>query len=296
MTHNKLLKEYVIITIALTITAISAYFFLIPANLVVGSVTGIAMLISQVAPVSIATVTLILNIGLLILGYFLIGKDFGMKTVYASLVVPVYFFVFEYFVPNPKPIMNDPWLDLVTFILLLALSQTLLFRVNASSGGLDVVAKILNKFLGIPIGAAVSMSGAVVSLSAIFVYELNVVILGMIGTYLNGLVVNHFTDSFNQKKRVCILSERYEEIADYIMNVLTRGVTLYPIVGGYTKKSGYEIQIVVENNEMMELLNHVKAVDENAFISISSVHSIQGRWRSKREVRQLRKQQNNVKS
>ncbi len=289
--YGKVIKEYVLITIALTITAISAYFFLIPANLVVGSVTGLAMLVSQVIPVSIATVTLILNIGLLILGYFLIGKDFGLKTVYASLVVPFYFFVFEFVVPNPKPIMNDPWLDLVTFILLLALSQTLLFRVNASSGGLDVVAKIINKFFGVPIGAAVSMSGAVVSFSAIFVYDLNVVILGMIGTYLNGLVVNHFTDSFNQKKRVCILSEQYEEIADYIMNVLTRGVTLYPIVGGYTKKNSYEIQIVVENNEMIELLNFIKTVDENAFITISSVHSIQGRWRSRREVRELRKNQ-----
>ncbi len=284
---KKIILEYSLITLAMIISTIAAYFFMIPGNIIIGSVTGIAMIISAVTPIPMSVVTLILNIALLVIGYFVVGKDFGTKTVYTSILFPFLLYVCEIFFPNQQSIMEDPWLDLVSFILIFAVAQSILFRINASSGGLDVVAKIVNITTGMPIGAAVSLVGSVVSLSAIFAYEPKTVILGLIGTYLNGIMINHFTDSFNQKKRICILSPEYEVISRFIMNKLGRGVTLYPMMGAYTKREGYEIQIVIENNQLMDVINFVKSVDENAFISISSVNSIHGRWRSRKEIRQL---------
>ncbi len=291
--YNKITK-YLLITIALVITTIAVYFFMIPANIIIGSVTGISMILNELLGFNIALTSLCINTILVFISYVFVGKDFAIKTIYASLLVPLLLFVFEILFPNPSAILNDRWLDLVAFILIFSGAQTILFNANSSSGGLDVIAKITNKYIGMPIGLAVSIVGCIVSLSAIFVYDIDIVILSVIGTYLNGVAINHFTDSFNQKKRVCILSSKYSEISDFIMNDLKRGVSLYPVIGGYTKKEGYEIQIAIESSELMELLNHVKSVDENAFISISSVHSIHGNWNSRHEIKKLRKQNKKV--
>ncbi len=283
------LVEYSLITLATIIGTIAVYFFMRPGNIVIGSVTGIAMVVSDFFPISMSAVTLILNVILLIIGYIVVGKDFGVKTVYTSLLLPVLLYFCEVYFPNQQSIMGDILQDLIAFILIFAASQTILFRINASSGGLDVVTKIVSLYTGMPIGAAVSLVGSIASLTAVFAYDLNIVILGLIGTYLKGIMVNHFTDSFNQKKRLCIVSDRYTEISDFIMEQLGRGVTLYPIIGGYSKKEGYEIQIIIENNQLMELVNFIKATDKKAFISISSVGSIHGRWKSKSELREFRK-------
>lgn len=277
------------ITIGITIAAAAVYFFLIPANLVVGSISGLALVIGQIIPVSISSVTLVLNLVLLIVGYFLVGKEFGVKTVYTSLIFPVLLYMFEHVFPNQQAIMNDPWLDLVTYVLILGVSQTILFRANASSGGIDIIAKIFNHLWDIPIGVAVSVVSGLVSLSAIFVYDLKIVILGLIGTYLNGLLVGHFTDAFNRKKRVCIISQKHDLIADYILNVLMRGVTLYPRVGGYTKKEDLEIQIIIENSEVMRLIRYINEVDKDAFVTVGNINFISGKWHTKKEMKENKK-------
>lgn len=281
--------DYTMITIGITIAAAAVYFFLIPANLVVGSVSGIALIMGEILPVSISFVTLVLNLLLLIVGYFLVGKEFGVKTIYTSLIFPCLIYLFERVFPNQQPIMGDPWLDLVTYVLIIGISQTILFRANASSGGLDIVAKIFNHLWGIPIGVAVSVVSGIVSLSAIFVYDIKFVILGLIGTYLNGLIVSHFMDAFNQKKRVCIISQKRELIADYILNVLMRGVTLYPRVGGYTKNEDLEIQIIIENSEVMGLIRYINEVDKDAFVTVGDIHLMSGRWHTKKDIKENKK-------
>ncbi|MGL5675847.1 MAG: YitT family protein [Cellulosilyticaceae bacterium] len=286
---RNIIMDYIMVTIGITIAAAAVYFFLIPANLVVGSVSGLALVIGEVIPVSISSVTLVVNLLLLVVGYFVVGKEFGVKTIYTSLMFPGLIYIFERVFPNQQPIMNDPWLDLITYVLILGISQTILFRANASSGGLDIVAKIFNHLWGIPIGVAVSVVSSVVSLSAIFVYDIKVVVLGLIGTYLNGLIITHFTDAFNQKKRVCIISQKHELIADYILNVLMRGVTLYPRVGAYTKKEDLEIQIIIENNEVMGLIRYINEVDKDAFVTVGNIDFISGKWHTKKQIKENRK-------
>lgn len=290
--NRDMMKDYTMITIGITIAALAVYFFLIPANLVVGSVSGLALLIGEVFPVSISSVTLVLNLLLLVVGYLVVGKEFGVKTIYTSLVFPALIYLFERVFPNQQPIMNDAWLDLVTYVLILGISQTILFRANASSGGIDIIAKIFNHLWGMPIGVAVSIVSGVVSLSAIFVYDIKVVILGLIGTYLNGLIVSHFTDAFNQKKRVCIISQKHDLIADYILNVLMRGVTLYPRIGGYTKSEDLEIQIVIENSEVMGLIRYINEVDPDAFVTVGSINFISGKWHTKQDIKESKKRLN----
>ncbi|MGL4799890.1 MAG: YitT family protein [Cellulosilyticaceae bacterium] len=286
---RNIIMDYIMVTIGITIAAAAVYFFLIPANLVVGSVSGLALVIGEVIPVSISTVTLVVNLLLLVVGYFVVGKEFGVKTIYTSLMFPGLIYIFERVFPNQQPIMNDPWLDLITYVLILGISQTILFRANASSGGLDIVAKIFNHLWGVPIGVAVSVVSSVVSLSAIFVYDIKVVVLGLIGTYLNGLIITHFTDAFNQKKRVCIISQKHELIADYILNVLMRGVTLYPRVGAYTRKEDLEIQIIIENNEVMGLIRYINEVDKDAFVTVGNIDFISGKWHTKKQIKENKK-------
>lgn len=286
---RNIIMDYIMVTIGITIAAAAVYFFLIPANLVVGSVSGLALVIGEVIPVSISTVTLVVNLLLLVVGYFVVGKEFGVKTIYTSLMFPGLIYIFERVCPNQQPIMNDPWLDLITYVLILGISQTILFRANASSGGLDIVAKIFNHLWGVPIGVAVSVVSSVVSLSAIFVYDIKVVVLGLIGTYLNGLIITHFTDAFNQKKRVCIISQKHELIADYILNVLMRGVTLYPRVGAYTRKEDLEIQIIIENNEVMGLIRYINEVDKDAFVTVGNIDFISGKWHTKKQIKENKK-------
>lgn len=290
--NKDMIKDYIMITLGITIAAAAVYFFLIPANLVVGSVSGLALVIGEVIPVSISSVTLILNLLLLVVGYMVVGKEFGVKTIYTSLVFPALIYLFERVFPNQQPIMNDAWLDLITYVLILGISQTILFRANASSGGIDVIAKIFNHLWGMPIGVAVSIVSGAVSLSAIFVYDIKTVILGLIGTYLNGVIINHFTDAFNQKKRVCIISEKHDLIADYILNVLMRGVTLYPRIGGYTKSEDLEIQIVIENNEVMGLIRYINEVDPDAFVTVGNINFISGKWHAKKDIKENRKRLN----
>ncbi len=292
-TKQDVIIDFCMITLGILIATIGVYFFLLPANLVVGSVTGLALVIIKIIPISISAATFVLNMGLLVIGYIVVGKEFGTKTVYTSVLFPVLLYIFEKIYPNQQAIMGDPWLELLTFVLILGVAQTILFNSNASSGGIDVVAKVFNHLWGIPIGTAISIASGIVSLSAIFFYDTKTVILGFIGTYLNGLIVSHFTDAFNQKRRVCIISKEHELIANYILTVLSRGVTMYPTIGGYTKKDGLEIQIIIENSEVIELIRYINDVDENAFVTVGSVSLIKGRWNRKKDIKDIKGKRNN---
>lgn len=277
----KLVKEISIMLFAMLITAVAIHFFLKPSGLIVGSLSGLSIVIEKLTGIPISLVTFILNSFLLILANFLVGKEFGMKTVFASLLLSPYLAIFETFFPMQKSIMQDPLLDLICFVLILGFSQAILFKINASTGGLDILAKIISKYTHVDIGTALTASGALICMTAFLISDLRIVIISLIGTYLNGLVVDNFATGFNSKKRACIISEHYKEIQEYIINNLNRGVTLYNIVGGYKSEQHIELQVLLTRSEFSKLMEFINKNKFKSFITAGNVSEIYGLWNNK---------------
>ena len=285
MERTKKIKEYVIITLGTLIVSMAVYFFLLPSNVVVGSLSGLVMVLATFIPLKISVMTFILNAVLLVVGFLFIGKEFGAKTVYTSLLMPIFLYVFELIFPNNKSLTNDVVLDTICYILVVSVGLALLFNANASSGGLDIVAKLLNKYLHIEIGKAMTLAGMCTAISSIFVYDTKTSVLSILGTYVNGIVLDHFIDGFNRRKRICILTEQYKELQNFIVHELHRGVTLYPAIGGYNNEEKIELVTILTRNEYAEVLNYLHSVDENAFVTVSTVNEVIGQWNVKQKMR-----------
>ena len=170
---------------------------------------------------------MILNVVLLVIGFFTCGREFGVKTVYTSIMLPVFLGIFEMVFPNLGSLTDSQELDVLCYILVVSVGLSILFNRNASSGGLDIVAKIMNKYLHMDLGRAMSLSGMCVALSAAFVYDKKTVVLSILGTYFNGIVLDHFIFDHNIKRRVCIITEKEEELRNFILNDLHSGATIY---------------------------------------------------------------------
>jgi len=269
-----MIKEFIMITFATIITAAGVFFFLMPSNLAVGSISGLAIVVGNFIPLPISTITMIFNAGLLIIGFALIGKEFGGKTVYTSLLLPVVIGVFEKIFPNNVSMTADPFLDMLGYMFVTGVGLAMLFNRNASSGGLDIVAKLLNKFLHMDLGTAMALPGMVVALSAAFVYDKKIVFLSVLGTYLHGIVIDHFIFGFDMKKRVCIVSEKEEEIRAFILNELHSGATIYEAIGAYNFQKRTEIITIVDKNEYAKLMSFIEKIDSEAFVTIYTVHRV----------------------
>lgn len=278
MDKKKFIKEYVYITVALFIISVAVYFFMIPGNVIVGSLSGLVIVLSHFIPVPISVMTFILNAVLLVIGFIFIGKEFGAKTVYTSALLPFFLFIFEKTVPNNKSLTNDVFIDTLCYVLVVSVGLAMLFNANASSGGLDIAAKMLNKYLHIEIGKAMTITGMCVAVSSALVYDTKSVILSILGTYANGIVIDNFISGFNRRKRVCILSDHYEEIQKFISEELHRGVTLYAARGGYNRTERTEIQTILTQNEYGKLLEYLHTTDERAFVTVSTVNEVIGEW------------------
>lgn len=285
--NKTVVKEYAIMTFGSFLVAVAVVFFMAPGELVFGSASGLSLILTQVFPIKLSVMNLILNILFLLMGFIFVGRDFGAKTVYTAVIIPVWMYILEWIFPAQQSLTNDKWFDMLGCIFIVSLGQTLLFRVNASSGGLDIPAKMLNKYLGVDLGKACSFVGIVTVVSAIFVYDSATVVIGIIGTYLNGRVVDDFIGGFNNKKRVCILSDKHEEIQRFIREDINRGYTLYKATGGYEQRERVEILTILASNEYQKLIPYVKKIDPDAFMTVSSVNEVVGIWNYKGEARKL---------
>lgn len=274
MLNKRNIKEFLIITFGVLIVATAVYFFMLPLNITVGSGTALAMVLSNFIPLPVSVMTLILNIVLLILGFLLIGPEFGAKTVYCAIIMPVFLGAYEHIFPNQQSITADPFLDVLCYIFVVGIGLAILFRRNASSGGLDIVAKLMNKFLRMELGKAMSLSGMLVALSSTLVYDKKTVVISVLGTYLGGLVVDHFIFGMDLKRRVCIISPKLDEIVDFILHDLHSGATLNNIIGAYDRREKQEVITIVDKNEYKALMDYVKKVDPKAFITVYSVSEI----------------------
>lgn len=283
MDKKKFIREYGIITLGIFIISMAVYFFMIPSNVIVGSLSGLVIVLANFIPLPISVMTFILNAALLIIGFIFIGKEFGAKTVYTSVMLPVFLFVFEKIVPNNKSLTGDILIDTICYVLVVSVGLAMLFNANASSGGLDIVAKIVNKYLHVEIGKAMTITGMCVAVSSILVYGTKEVILSILATYVNGIVIDNFIGGFNRRKRVCILSDHYEVVQKFITEELNRGVTLYTAMGGYNKTERIEVVTILTQNEYGKLLEYLHTVDMRAFVTVSTVNEVIGEWNIKKK-------------
>lgn len=271
MKFRKTIEEFAIITTGTVIVAIAVFFFMLPSHVSVGSGAALAMVLSNFIPLSVSTITLIMNVGLLIIGFFLIGPEFGAKTVYCSILMPVVMGIFEIFFPSFQSITQDPLLDVICYILVVGVGLSILFSRNASSGGLDIVAKIMNKYLRMDLGQAMSASGIIVALSSALCYDSKTVVLSLLGTYFGGMVVDHFIFGINIKRRVCVISNNLEPIVDFVLHELHSGATLNEIIGAYDRTPRMEMITIVDKSEYKQLMDHIRKVDPKAFVTVYAV-------------------------
>ena len=266
----KLLLETLILTGAVAIIAAAVYFFLVPSHASVSSISGLGIVLSNFVPLPLSAITMILNVVLLIT----CGKEFGVKTVYTSIMLPVFLGIFEKVFPNFTSMTDSQELDVLCYVLVVSIGLSILFNRNASSGGLDIVAKIMNKYLHMELGRAMSLSGMCVALSAALVYDKKTVVLSILGTYFNGIVLDHFIFDHNIKRRVCIITKKEEELRNFIIHDLHSGATVYEAYGAYNMQKRNEIITIVDKTEYLKLMNYINHEDPQAFITVYNVSNM----------------------
>ena len=302
MVSKKFWVELLIMTFGMFMTGVCVYYFLVPSKLIVGSISGLSIVLTNIfngmgVSISLSMMITSINAILLILAYLLIGKEFGLKTVYCALILGPMTKVCEWIYPweNLKTpnsylanmgvdpdlaysVMGNPWFDLVCCVIILSAAQTLMFSIIASTGGLDILAKIVNKYLHFDMGKSVSVAGAIICLTTFAINPFQMVVIGLIATWINGLVVNLFTANLNQRKRVCIVSKDYDRIRHYIIDELHRGCTLYEVIGGYTNEKSIELESLLTNDEFSKLMEYLGKNEINAFTTAGNVSEVYGLW------------------
>ncbi len=292
----KFWKELIIMTVGMFFGAAAVNYFLVPSHLVIGSISGLSIVLSQLLPIKVSVMIFIINAILLLLALVLIGKEFGAKTIYTALILGPLMDVWEAIIPAQKlaemrlasdmpintanltSVMGDPLLDLICFVLMLSISQAILFNINASTGGLDIIAKIINKYTHLDIGVSVTVGGAIICCTAFLINPVHLVIIGLVGTWVNGIVVDYFMASINQRKRVCVISDEHERLREFIVNKLHRGCSLYNVVGGYTGKQQVEVESLLTKDEFAALLEFIRVEKIEHFITAGNVSEVYGLW------------------
>ena len=274
LNYADIVKETVILTVAVAIIAAAVYFFLVPSHTSVSSISGLGIVLSNFVPLQLSAITMILNVVLLIIGFLTCGREFGVKTVYTSVMLPLFLGLFEIIFPNFGSMTDSQELDVLCYILVVSVGLSILFNRNASSGGLDIVAKIMNKYLHMELGKAMSLSGMCVALSAALVYDKKTVVLSILGTYFNGIVLDHFIFDNNIKRRVCIITKKEEELRQFIIHDLHSGATIYEAIGAYNMEKRREIITIVDKGEYQKLMKFINQEDPKAFITVYNVSNM----------------------
>ena len=326
----KFWKELLMMTVGMSVGAIAVYYFLMPSHLIVGSISGLSIVINTIIGGNADTFSYIvmgINAFLLLLAFILIGNEFGAKTVYTAMILGPLTQMWDRIYPstnfthqvinapdilaqlqagqtvmdangNPYLLsrsgevlmrvresvmsgglgMGDVWFDLICFVLLLSICQAFMFRINASTGGLDILGKIVNKYLHFDIGTSVAIGGIMICCTAFLINDFRMVVIGIIGTWINGLAIDYFTSSLNKRKRVCIISNEHERIRQFIINKLVRGCSLYKVQGGYSGEENIEIQALLTQDEFSGLMAFIRENNIHAFITAGNCSEVYGLW------------------
>lgn len=332
----KFWKELLMMTIGMSLGAAAVYYFLMPSHLIVGSISGLSIVLNTMFGGTADTFSywvMGINAFLLLLAFVLIGNEFGAKTVYTAMILGPLTQVWDRIYPytnlthkvieNPEILtqlqagqtvldahgnpylisrsgevleqvresvmsgglgMGDVWFDLICFVLLLSACQAFLFRINASTGGLDILGKIVNKYLHFDIGSSVAIGGIIICCTAFLINDFRMVVIGIIGTWINGLAIDYFTASLNKRKRVCIISDQPERIRKYIVDTLVRGCSIYKVEGGYSGEEHLEIQVLLTQNEFSSLMEFIRNNKIHAFITAGNCSEVYGLWLRHKKV------------
>lgn len=274
---KRLLKTYAVITFGVLILTVGLVLFLIPADLAVGGVTGLAMVINRWFPViDIGLSLMVMNILLFLLGFWLIGSGFGAKSIYASLALSGAVWLSERFLPITQPFTDDLFINLFFGILISGIGMGIIFYQNASTGGTDIIAKILNQYFHTDIGKSLLAADFLVTLLAMAAFGPKLGLYALLGVIMNGVIIDNVIEGLDSRMKIHIVSLRHEEVAEFITGTLGRGATLYDARGAFTGASKTVIASVMTKREYIKLKQFIREIDPEAFVTISHVKEVFG--------------------
>lgn len=270
-------RDYVIITIGVFMVAAALYFFLMPNNIAAGGVNGLAMVFNHYLPaLPVGVFMFIMNIILFVVAFAVIGASFGARTIYSSFMLSGTIWALEKLYPMQKPFTNDVLLELFFGIIIQGAGMGIIFNENASTGGTDIVAKILNKFTHINIGKGVLLSDVFVTLLAGATFGFQQGLYSLFSVTINGFVIDKMIEGLNICKQVQIISSKNKEIEAFILKEVGRGATVYYARGAYTKEEIEVLTTIVDTKEFIKIRNYIKKIDPQAFVNVSDVHETLG--------------------
>jgi len=277
MKTDQIILEYLMLTVATIILDLGVYFFKFPNNFSFGGVTGIAILCAKIFSIRASTINFVLNMVLLIFGFIFLGKKFGTKTVYVSVLSSVGLSVLDYYIPLKAPLTNQPVLELVYAIVLPAFSAAILFNINASSGGTDIVAMILKKHTSFNIGACLFIVDLAITIAASFVFDIKTGLFSFCGLMAKSLVIDGVIENINLCKYFTIVCDKPDPICAYIQDDLKRGATIYQAQGAYAHTNKTIILTVMKRSQAIQLRNYIRKQEPGAFIAITNSSEIIGK-------------------
>lgn len=274
----KKIGGFLLINLGLILTAAGIHFFKVPNSFATGGVSGLAIVIRHFFPgISVGPIMLIINIFLLIIGFALIGRTFGSKTVYSSFALSGMVWLLDRLVPISHPLTNDKLLELFFAIILPAVGSAIVFNQNASTGGTDIVAKVLNKLTSIDIGKALLLSDFAITLAAGAVYGVQIGMYSVLGLIMKGFIIDTVIEGFNLRKQIVIISEKPEKVRQYIIDNLHRGATVHMAYGAFTNEEKQIVTTVVNRRQAVALRQFIREIDQSAFITITNTSEIIGK-------------------
>ena len=275
---KRTIAEYLIMTAATLVMACGIYFFKFPNNFVMGGVSGISMILGKVQSViSPATAMLIINIALIIAGFFIFGRGFSIKTVYCSLILSLALEGLELLFPMTAPLTDDPMLELVFAVALPAVGSAIVFNLGGTTGGTDIIAMVLKKYTSMNIGISLFFVDAVIVAAGFFVNGVKAGMYSLVGLLIKALVVDVVIENINISKYFFIVTTKPDLVCRYINENLHKGATLWEGKGSYTGEEKTVIMAVMTRTQAVAMRNHIKEMDPGAFVVISSTSDIIGK-------------------
>lgn len=275
--HKQDIYEYIMFTIAAIVMVVGVYFFKFPNHFSFGGVSGFSIVLAELLPHTPGSINLVINIVLLIIGFIIFGKDFGIKTTYITLIVSIGPSVLEKLYPMDAPLTDQPVLELLFAIALPAFSSAIFFNLGASSGGTDIIAMILKKYSKVDIGTALFLTDVVIVIMACFVFNIKTGLFSLVGLLAKSLVVDETIENINLAKYFTIICSNPEPIIDFIMKDLGKGATVYKAEGAYGHGEKTIILTILKRSQAVELKNYIRRNQPGAFIAITNSSEIIGK-------------------
>lgn len=274
---KNIIKDFLLLTLGSFMDAAGFYFWLAPNDIAAGGINGLALVLNSFFPqVPLGLFVLIMSILLLITGFLVIGPIFGLKTVYCSLAIPLMIWGMEHLIPLSAPLSEDTLIQLFFGVLISGVGLAILFNQNASSGGTDILSRILNKFYHTDMGKGLLLIDFVIALLASFTFGIEKGLYALLGIILYGFIIDYVIEGISIKKHVTIITEQSEPVKDYIVHEIGRGATIYMAKGAYTNEDREVVMTILNRREFIRLRQFMQTLDSNAFISVQNVHEVLG--------------------